>query len=485
MTHYPAQILSQNMRMEQRLTPQLLQSMAVLQKPVSELEAYIQRALESNAALEVDETRPVDPDAAQGKNTHQEDRRPGDVAGFQRLNRFAVEYDSDWSGGAARGRRPSGTDSDPKMGAMANAPGPGKDLHQHLMEQWTLLELPPEIRRAGDAIIHALDPDGYLRKPLPEVMAELKPRIPQDIAARALQEVQRLEPAGVGARTPAECLLLQLATLPGDNTIERILIENHLEEIAQNRLPFVSKATGFTMGEIAEAMKVIRSELHLHPGDVLGVRAVPPIRPDVIVEYADSGQGLTVRLVRGNLPRLKVREEIVALSKSREAPKEERAFAKKHVDEATALIDAVQFRNGRLLQVARAIAEKQRDFFDQGPAGLRILRMTELAGELECDASTISRTVSDKYIQTPHGIFPMRYFFTGGMETQGGEEIGWDTVKNKVRELIEGENRRDPLSDDQIVAHLTKDGIELSRRTVAKYRQQMGISSARQRKVFD
>lgn len=471
--------------MEQRLTPQLLQSMAVLQKPVSELEAYIERALESNAALEVDESHPTDNRSAQEKTHSYDERRTGDVEGFRRLNRIASEYDSDWSGGAARTRRTSSSDSDPKMGAMANAPGPGKDLNEHLLEQWALVELPPEIRRAGTAIIQALDPDGYLRRPLSEVMAELKPKVAPETAALALAEVQRLEPAGIGARTAVEGLLLQLATLPGDNTIERVLIENHLEDIAQNRLPHVAKATGFSMGEIAEAIKVIRSELHLHPGDVLGVRAVPPIRPDVIVEYADSGQGLTVRLVRGNLPRLKVRDDIVALSKSRDVPKDERAFAKKHVDEATALIDAVQFRNSRLLQVARAIAEKQRDFFDQGPAGLRILRMTDLAGELECDASTISRTVSDKYIQTPHGIFPMRYFFTGGMETQGGEEIGWDTVKNKVRELIEGENRKDPLSDDQIVDHLVKDGIELSRRTVAKYRQQMGIPSARQRKVFD
>lgn len=473
------------MRLEQRLTPQMLQSMAILQKPVTELEAFIEHALESNAALELDESRPADTEEGPNRTAPHENRRQSDDLGFSRLRRLSSSYDSEWTSQSPRSRRRTGTDSDPKMSAMANAPGPGRDLYDHLLEQWSLSDLNSDVRRAGVAIIYALDPDGYLRKSLEEVVAELKPQVSPEAASRALAEVQRLEPAGVGARTPKECLLLQLSRLPGDNTIERTLIQDHLEDIAQNRLPAVSKATGFSLGEITEAIKVIRSELHLHPGELVSERVMPAIRPDVIVEYADSGGGLTVRLVRGNLPRLKVREEIVALSKSREVPKEQRAFAKKHVDDATALIDAVQFRNSRLLQVARAIAEKQKDFFDQGPAGLRILRMTELADELGCDPSTISRTVSDKFIQTPHGIFPMRYFFTGGMETQGGEEIGWDTVKNRVRELVESENRKEPLNDDQIAAHLAKEGIAISRRTVAKYRQQLGIGSARQRKVFN
>jgi RNA polymerase sigma-54 factor len=485
MAQYPAQILSQSMRMEQRLTPQMLQSMAVLQKPIAELEAFIAQALESNAALEVDETRPGEPHGAASRAPTPEDHKNSDAAGFRRLSQFPFEQDSEWSWSGRHGPRRGDTDMDPKMGAMANTAGPGKDLYEHLLEQWGLLELSSEVRRAGMAIIQALDADGYLRKPLADVMAELRPRVPLEIAQEALREVQHLEPAGVGATSLLECLLLQLDAMPGDNTIERTLVEHHLEDIAQNRLPAVSKATGFTMGEITEAMKVIRSELHLHPGSLVGERAVPPIRPDVIVEYADSGGGLTVRLVRGNVPKLRVRDEVVALAKSKDAPKDEREFAKKHVEEAGMLIDAVHFRNSRLLQVARCVAEKQRDFFDQGPTGLRILRMTDVAEELGCDASTISRTVADKYLQTPHGIFPMRYFFTGGMETLEGEVIGWETIKGRVRDVVQAEDPKEPLNDDQIAEILAKDGIELSRRTVGKYRQQMGIPAARQRKVFE
>lgn len=473
------------MRMEQRLTPQLIQSMAVLQKPVAELEAYIEQALESNAALEIDETQTPVTEVTHDAPSRS-DREQDVEAGFRRLDRFSREQDFEWSPtDRAPPRRADWDDADPKMGAMANTAGREQGLTEHLLDQWALIELDAEVRRAGVAIINSLDADGYLRRPLPDIAAESRPPLSEDEMIAALREVQHLEPAGVGARTPVECLLLQLDVLPGDNTIERTIIQHHLDDLAHNRLPAVARATGFTMGEITEALKVLRSQLHLHPGHLVGERSVPAIRPDVIVDYADSGGGLTVRLARGNMPRLRVRDEIVALSKSKETPKEEREFAKKHVDEAAALIDAVQFRKARLLQVARSIAEKQKDFFDQGPAGLKVCRMNDLAAELECDPSTISRTVADKYMQTPHGILPMRSFFTGGTETESGETIGWEKVRNRVRELVEAEDRKNPLNDDQIAALLTKEGIEISRRTVAKYRQQMDIPAARQRRVFE
>jgi len=148
------------------------------------------------------------------------------------------------------------------------------------------------------------------------------------------------------------------------------------------------------------------------------------------------------------------------------------------------LIDAVTFRRSRLLEVSQAIVEKQREFFDVGPEGLTIFRMSDLAVELGCDPSTVSRTVADKYMQTPRGILPLRYFFTGGTETEDGESMGWDRVKVRVRELVEAEDRKHPLNDDRIAALLKEEGIEISRRTVAKYRQQLSIPNARQRREY-
>ncbi len=481
MTQYLTQTLNQQLRMEQRLTPQLIQSMAILQKPVAELEAYVAGALESNAALELAEPEPTSPDAAPARDQRSEP----DAREFARAYRFARDHELEsterppW-----RTHRTSTDERDAKMGAMANTASRVFGLQEHLLGQWAMLELDDITRRAGEAIINHLDPDGYLRVRLDQIAEGARPPLPVEALEQARREVQKLEPSGIGARDLQECLLLQLDALPGDNTLERVLVERHLDDLIHNRLPAIAKATGFSLGEINEAIKAMRSTVGLHPGYLVGDRSVPPIRPDVIVEYAETGGGLSVRLARGNVPELRIRDEVVALAKSRSNGRSEREFARKHVEEATALIDAIKFRQSRLLEVARAIVEKQRDFFDIGPEGLKVLRMGDLAAESGCDPSTISRTVADKYMQSPRGIYPLRYFFTGGTETQDGQSVGWDRVKSRVAEIVQAEDKNHPLNDDQIAAMLKQDGIDLSRRTVAKYRQQLNIPAGRQRRRF-
>jgi len=484
MSQFLSQSMNQQMRMEQRLTPQLIQSMAVLQKPVAELEAFIADALETNAALEIAEHEATESDHGPRSTGPFQDGHAD--KGFARADRFSRE--TDWDSGDRAphaGRRyESAGERDAKMGAMANTEGRQISLQEHLLNQWSLVDVDDALRAAGETIINRLDPDGYLRAPLPEVAADTRPPLSEEQLTTALPWVQKLDPPGVGARDIVECLLLQLGALPGDNTIERELIQHHLDDVTHNRLPAIAKATGYSIGEITEAIRAMGSSLYLHPGHLVGDRSVPPIRPDVMVEYADTGGGLAVRLARGNAPQLRIRDDVSALAKSKGDAKETREFARKHIDEAAALIDAIHFRRARLLEVTRAITEKQKDFFDYGPSGLKVLRMSDMAAELNCDPSTISRTVADKHVQTPRGIFPLRYFFTGGTETAEGDAVGWDKVKNRVKELVESEDKKNPLNDDQIAAHLMTEGIDISRRTVAKYRQQLDIPAARQRKQF-
>lgn len=487
MSQFMSQSLSQQMRLEQTLTPQLIQSMAILQKSVADLEAHVADALESNAALEV-----AEPEADDAKNESPQSGVAAEAQGerdspaFARLDRYGGDYHLDFNDRPpSRARRLASADGrDAKMGAMANTAGREAGLHEHLLAQWALIDITEDIRRAGDAIINTLDPDGYLRVRLEEIVAGQRRPMTVEMLEQALIEIHKLEPAGIGARDLVECLLLQLDALLGDNRVERRLIEHHLDDITHNRLPAVAKATGYSMGEINEAMKAMRSTLCLHPGYLVGDRSVPVIRPDVIVDYADTGGGLNIRLARGNMPKLRIRDEVVAMAKTKSDGKDSRDFARKHVEEASALIDAVKFRRERLIEVAHAVAERQRDFFDVGPEGLKILRMSDLALELGCDPSTVSRTVADKYMQTPRGIYPLRYFFTGGPETEDGESVGWDRIKTRVRELIDAEDKKAPLNDDRIAALLKREGTEISRRTVAKYRQQMDIPAARQRRVY-
>jgi RNA polymerase sigma-54 factor len=300
----------------------------------------------------------------------------------------------------------------------------------------------------------------------------------------ALALVQRLDPVGIAARDYQECLLIQLEAMPGTNLIEREVITNHLHDIVRNRFPAVAKATGYTIGEISEAVKAISSTLHLHPAHLVIDRQVPRITPDVMVEYPDDGGGLVVRLTRGNSPTLRISPHYAKLLKERSNGREVRSFVRKHMENATALIDAINYRRNRLADVTEAIVERQADFFSVGPAGLKVLRMSELANELECDPSTISRTVADKYMQTPRGIYPLRYFFTGGKESQNGESTSWDSVKARVKEIVAAEDRKAPLNDDRIAAALSAEGMAISRRTVAKYRQQLSIPQARQRRQY-
>ena len=487
MSQMMSQSMGQHLRMEQRLTPQMIQSMAILQKPITDLEAFIESELESNAALER-----VEPQAGEGETTEssagngQEGPAASDAVDFARLDRWTRDFDPESSdippSKARRLARSGGHDA--KMGAMANTAGREIGLHEHLLEQWLFADVEGEARRAGVAIIDHLDPDGYLRVQLEEVAENVRPPVSVEILKGTLPAVQKLEPAGIGARDMAECLLLQLDALPGDNELERTLVKNHLSDIAQNRLPAIADKTGCSIGEINAALSAMKSSICLHPGYLVGDRSVPVIRPDVIVEYAETGGGLTVRLTWGNAPALQIREEVAAMAKTKDNGRETRDFARKHVEEATTLIDAVKFRQSRMLDVSRAIVERQRDFFDVGPDGLQVLRMGDLAEQLGCDPSTISRTVAEKYMQTPRGIYPMRYFFTGGTETGAGETVVWDRVKTRVKELTENEDHTAPLNDDQIAKLLDEEGIQISRRTVAKYRRQLDIPHARQRRKY-
>jgi RNA polymerase sigma-54 factor len=492
MSQILSQVMGQHMRMEQKLTPQLIQSMDILQLNVMALEARIDEELERNIVLDSDEEAPAStpegesPPQATPAPSNGSEQANAEGRSFDRLERMNREYDLDFGDSwfPSRRRRSYDGERDAKMDAMANTAARPQSLAEHLMNQWVLLESDKEIRRAGEAIIYSLEEDGYLRTRLEEVSQNTRPRIPVETIEEALSLVQRLDPAGIAARDYQECLLIQLDALPGINLIERELITNHLHDIVRNRFPAVAKATGYTVNEISEAVKAISSTLHLHPAYLVVERQVPRITPDVMVEYPEDGGGLVVRLTRGNSPSLRISPHYARVLKERSNGKEVRAFVRKHMENATALIDAINYRRSRLLDVAREIIERQRDFFTMGPAGLKVLRMSELADQLECDPSTISRTVADKYMQTPRGIYALRYFFTGGKESQNGESTSWDSVKARVTEIIDGEDRKAPLNDDQIAAVLSSEGLTISRRTVAKYRQQLTIPPARQRREF-
>ncbi|MDX2199184.1 MAG: RNA polymerase factor sigma-54 [Phycisphaerae bacterium] len=490
MSQFLAQIPRQTLRMEQRLTPQLIQAMDILQLPLAALEARLDEELNSNPALDVASNQADDGAGSDLRATDDRATATADEGAqdFDRLDQLVNEYDylsddfDEYRG--TRSRAALSEESDSKFEAMSNAAARPMSLQDHLLDQWTLIETDSRTRAIGEQIIQDLDDHGRIETPLETLAARVTPPATVAEVEAALRLVQSLEPTGVGARTIVESLLLQLRAWPEDTSLEQLMVEEHFEDLRKNRLPAIAEALEVDIDDVKQALWNI-GRLRLNPAAEITQAPTAIVVPDVIVEYNEDEDRYDVRLARGNTRELHISEEFrEALEKSRD-DKKSREFLRQKLDAANALIEALRFRRDRLLEVSKAVVEAQRDFLDLGEQHLKVLRMSDLAERFGCDPSTISRTVDEKYLQTPRGILPLRKFFTGGTaNASSGEELGWESVKAKVAEIVAEENKKDPLNDDQIVVELQKRGIEIKRRTVAKYREQLGIATARQRKQY-
>lgn len=484
MSQILSQLPQQRLEQQMRLTPQLIQAMDILQLNALALESRITQELDSNPALELtpdeDET-PRRPDAADPASQALGEN----AADFQRLDSLVREYDwiEDEEYRGTRSRAALAEESDQKLDAMANTAARGASLQEIALEQWAMLELDAESRRLGVAIIEALASNGRLETPLAEIAAQLQPPATITALEDALARVQQLDPPGVAARDLQECLLLQLEAQPGPTDVPRRIIEDHFEDLQKNRLPQIARALGVELSEVKAAVAEI-ARLSMHPGLEEVSEPAATVMPDVLVEYQEESDRYEVRLSRGNLRELRISTEFREALERAKGDKSTRDFVRQKLDAAGAIIDAVRFRRERLLEVAKAVVEAQRDFLDRGEQHMRVLRMSDLAERFDCDPSTISRTVDQKWMQTPRGIYPLRRFFTGGIESEDGEILGWDSIKAKVQQIVDQEDKSSPLSDDEIVDKLKSEGIEIKRRTVAKYRAQLEIPTARQRRKY-
>lgn len=488
MSQILSQLPRQQMHLQQRLTPQQIQSLNILQLGVQALEARIDQELDSNPALEavsIDEAAAgeADPDSAVEVTDAADDRASDE---FERLESLVREYDWAADDGEYRGSRSASQiqeEGDAKLEAMANAPSRSGSLQEHLLAQWSLTDTTERLRAIGVRIIEAIAESGRLETPLDEIASRIEPRPALEELHDALYLVQELDPPGVAARSLQECLLLQIDALPGRNDLEARIVENHFEDLQRNRLPHIAESLGVDIEEVKAALAVL-GRLSIHPGAEWSVGRAPLVAPDVVVEFDEHTNDYEVRLVRGRARELRISPEFREALETSRGDRKLREFLKEKLDAARGIIDAVRFRSDRLLDVARAVVRAQREFLDQGEQHLKILRMSDMAAEMGCDPSTISRTVDDKYMQTPRGIFPLRRFFTGGADTGDGDALGWESIKAKVQEIVAAEDKRQPLNDDEIVERLEIQGISIKRRTIAKYRQQLDIPTARQRRVF-
>lgn len=500
------------MRLDQRmkLAPRMIQSMEILQMAQQALEERIEQELSSNPTLEIREPgadrEELEAERVQDDRDNREGERElvvadgqehasNNVDDFERLNNISEEYGDAWdanTAGSAEFHRPvvrHDGERDRKIDAMANTAARPTSLYEQLLEQWRMVDAPAAVSKAGEYLIGLLDADGYLRVDREALLRQMPPELDEEDLDEALHLIQRhLEPAGLGARDLRECLLLQIDAKERQDPeanfeIERRLVSDFLKDIEANRLPKITKATGWSIEQIKQGLLNLR-QFHPHPGRLLSDEAPRTIRPDAIVEYDEEEDRYVAHLTNGYMPALAISPTYRKMARNPAVEKRARDFVNHNLRSARWLLDAIQQRNATLLRVINVVLEAQRDYFDQGPQHLHPLPMTTVADQLGIHVATVSRAVNEKYLQTPRGIVPLRMFFSGGTETDSGDAMSWAAIQAKLEQIIEEEDKSEPLSDDQLVDELKKHGIEIARRTVAKYRKQLNIPPARQRREY-
>jgi len=455
------------------MTPQLQQAIRLLQLPALELQAHIRELLETNVMLEQEEAEAtgtfevIVTAAEQPKAAERAAESTVEVLDGGWGEHTAGPADTPWSG-----------DDDERQQEYADASG--ESLQDHLLWQLELARLEPRELAIARAIVDAVSDDGYLTESLEEIGQTLRPELEcsSDEIASVLERVQVLDPAGVGARSVGECIELQLRQLdpstPGFETALRIA-RHHLELVAERELSLLRRELRATEEEIASALALVRS-CHPRPGATVSAGSAEYVVPDVFVRRTEHGWGVEIN--PATLPRVRLNQGYASLI-GRNAS---HASMRAQLQEARWLLKSLEIRHETLMKVARSIVERQTAFLEHGEEHMRPMILKDIAEAVTMHESTISRVTSGKYMHTPRGVFELRYFFSSQVEGADGSGTSSTAIRAKIRKLVKDEDPEAPLSDGRIAELLSTEGIPVARRTVAKYREAMGIAASNERR---
>lgn len=448
------------------MTPELRQAITVLQLPALELSLYIEQQLQENPFLEL----------CDEENDHPLADEPAG-AGSRDQKR---EYDLDWEEyfhdssdlGFVRREEEKNQQGFPYENIASQPP----TLAEHLIFQLHLMTSDEETRSIGEYLIGNIDGQGYLRVSLEEAAA----RLGADLAKveKTLKLIHSFDPAGVGARSLQECLRIQVEQLGLEDELLRKIIQDHLEDLARGKLGRMSQQLGVSPQEIQRVADLIKT-LEPKPGrKYSGSDDVRHVVPDIVLEKV--GNDYVIIINDAALPRLSINSTYRMVLKQ-ESDLETKSFVESKLNAAAWLIRSIEQRRLTLYKVASCLVELQRDFLDHGIKYLKPLNLKKVAEMVGLHESTVSRATANKYIQTPQGIFEMKYFFSSGLAGDNGKKTSAESIKKMLEELIAGENPKEPLNDEKIAEHFRQQGIRISRRTIAKYRSELGIPPIRQR----
>lgn len=455
-----------DLRLTQKLalTPQLQLQLKLLQLPQIELIQYIQLELIENPLLEVEEEFSTD----QEIDISVEREETGETTVLNRLGKIIIdEYFADRADdGRDLGYFNPGIDEKPSFEIFYST---SSDLSEHLLWQLRLSKAPDYIREVAEIVIGNIDEDGYLQASVEEIAALADTSI--DTVKKAIEIVHEFDPPGVGARDLKECLILQIKTLGLNNTIVHNLIEEHIEDIQRKKYEKIAKKLNIAVEEVLKAVGVIE-KLEPRPGRNFSKTVVNIPIPDVYVQKVEGGYQITLN--DEGIPRLRLSKLYKELIKEKYLQGEEKRYLKEKFKSALELLKGIEQRNRTIYRVTESLIKFQREFFDKGTSFLKPLNLRDIAYDLGLHESTISRVTSNKYLFCEHGLFSFKFFFSNSIASADGG-VSTNQVKELIQKIISNENHEKPFSDKEIAEILQKQGIDIARRTIAKYREELKI----------
>ncbi len=431
------------------LTPELIQAIQILQFSNQELDSYVQEQLLINPVIETSASRP-----SEEPELPDPERFEGSYRGEYRRDERQQPYERHVSNDVT--------------------------LTEHLMFQLQFAPLCASQRKIGKYIIESLDDNGYLTQSREELTKVLDVDMP--VLEKVLDVIHTFEPAGVGAQNLGECLLIQLESQGRLTEPKRRLISEFLEDIASNRLSAIAKTLGTDTEHIQQIVDEIKT-LDPKPGRAFASQdETRYITPDVFVEKEDGEYHVIIN--EGSVPHLMVSSYYRQVLRESTNDKDLAEYLSSRINTANWLIKSIEQRKQTIYNVASAVVRYQRDFFEYGSRHIKPMTLRQIAEEVGIHESTVSRSINGKYMQSPRGVFEIRYFFSGGVSSEGGDGVSSVAVKSIIREMIDQEDPQKPCSDQQMADRMNEEGINISRRTVAKYREGMGIASSQKRRRY-
>ena len=477
------------------LAPQLRQSLKILQVAALDLRSVIQEELQSNPTLEELPMENVSLEplphesegqaSAEGPGTAQTAEKPGAVEGkgdemdFSKEFEILGKFDDEWRDSPGAGSRSYTTEDAERRQHFFDSLVSEPSMQEHLMRQAEQAEIGPQVLEAMRNIVSSLDERGFLTQ-TPADLA-LQTGLPLSAVQESLAALKTFDPPGIGAQSLAECLLAQLAALGRGDSLPARIVRDHFELLTRRRIPEIARKLGASSDDVQTAIEEI-GRLNPAPGRRFAEDNNRVVVPDVTVEK--EGGEWKIRLNNDYIPRLRISSTYRELIARGTLAKLERDYLRERIRSGKFLIDSIEQRQRTIERITREILAAQSDFFDHGVAQLKPLTMTRIADIVGVHETTVSRAIANKYIKTPHGVFEFKYFFTPGYQADGGASVSNTSVKEMIADLVAGEDKGSPLSDQDLVGRLQGKGISIARRTVAKYREELGILPSNLRRDY-